>query len=164
MIVNATLDSWVGSEPMFTAYSPTNRYRVYKGCYTAVRWARGRQQQFSLMHPRYAGLRAQIDAAIAAIAPATQARKQRQRVKPQAEIEPVTVSIDEPAYLAALQRLDEPGAARLDARQAAIVKWLYCREDEWPYWTIRGTIWLFDTSRKRRNRRPLAAVTLNEIG
>ncbi len=63
--MNASLSCRVSGEPMYTAYSATSRYIVFRGQYTVSRYRKGRQQQVSIMHERYAGLRAQIDAAIA---------------------------------------------------------------------------------------------------
>lgn len=51
---------------MWSVHSASNRYIVFGGHYTMSRWANGRDQQVSIMHPRYAGLRARIDAAIEA--------------------------------------------------------------------------------------------------
>lgn len=66
--MQAHLSSWLGDKPIFTVYSATQRYHVYDGEYTVARYRDGRSFNMRLMHPRYAGLRAQLDAAIAAIA------------------------------------------------------------------------------------------------
>lgn len=63
--MDAHLSCMVGGDPMYTAYTKTSRYIVFRGVYTVSRHRRGRQQQVSIMHERYARLRAEIDAAIA---------------------------------------------------------------------------------------------------
>jgi hypothetical protein len=57
----------VAGKHMWQVQGDTNYYLVYDGKYTAHRMReRGQVANFSIMHPRYAGLRQRIDAAIAA--------------------------------------------------------------------------------------------------
>lgn len=54
-------------ETMWKIEGQSNYYLVYQGEYTQHRRAaNGRVVQASIMHPRFAGLRSRIDAAIAA--------------------------------------------------------------------------------------------------
>jgi len=56
------------------------------------------------------------------------------------------------------EKLAEKGYQPLPEVQASLVKLVYCREDEWPYLTALGTVWLYDASKKTQNLRPLASV------
>lgn len=56
------------------------------------------------------------------------------------------------------EKLAEKGYQPLPDGEACIVKLVYCRDDEWPYLTALGTVWLYDASKKVRNLRPLASV------
>lgn len=58
--------SAVGAEPIWTVYSSANNYMVFRGKYTLHRAFNGKQAMVSIMHPRFSGLRARIDAAIEA--------------------------------------------------------------------------------------------------
>lgn len=63
--MKATLSSRIGGVPLYRIEDDRNVYRVINGRYTADRFLRGgRRSNFSIMHPRYAALRARIDAAI----------------------------------------------------------------------------------------------------
>lgn len=45
----------------------------------------------------------------------------------------------------------------LETEQASMIKLVFCRENEWPYKaSVTDTIWLYDTSKKTDNTRPLA--------
>lgn len=58
------------------------------------------------------------------------------------------------------QKLAVKGYQPLPGEEAAFVKLVYCREDEWPYLTALGTVWLYDASKKAQNLRPLASVQI----
>jgi len=53
------------------------------------------------------------------------------------------------------EKLADKGYQPLPEVQASFVKLVYCREDDWPYLTALGTVWLYDASKKARNLRPL---------
>ncbi|MGA5726568.1 hypothetical protein ACPCHQ_21790 [Ralstonia thomasii] len=66
--MKATISSWCGKKPIWRVEDDKNVYRVYQGAYTCERRTGPGAQfcQVSIMHARYAGLRARINAAIAA--------------------------------------------------------------------------------------------------
>ena len=68
--MNAMKAGGLPGKPMWKVEGSTNYYLVFDGRYTAHRLMRnGRSTQVSLMHPRFDGLRRQIDAAIQAAKP-----------------------------------------------------------------------------------------------
>lgn len=66
--MKAEISSRCGGKPIWRVEDSRNVYRVYEGSYTCERRTGPGAQlhQVSIMHARYAGLRARIDAAISA--------------------------------------------------------------------------------------------------
>lgn len=65
--MRATIDGTVSGRPLWRVQDAKNVYRVFDGRYTLDRFTpTGNRTTVSVMHDRYKGLRARIDAAIKA--------------------------------------------------------------------------------------------------